>query len=77
MPGVATVLVAIAWRPLLFGAGPLFPFAAEPERGRLVGLVTRRGLLQVRAATVRGEGERGRPIPMPSGLRGRRSAGAT
>ena len=33
VPGVATVLVAIAWRPLLFGAGPLFPFAAELERG--------------------------------------------
>ena len=44
----------------------------EPERGRLVGLVTRRDLLQVWAATVRGEGERSRPIPIPSGLRGRR-----
>ena len=50
----------------------------EPDRGRLVGIVTRRDLLRVRAATVRGDSERSRPMPVPSALRSRRRrAGAS
>lgn len=30
VPVVAAALAAICWRPLLFGAGPLFPFAGTP-----------------------------------------------
>jgi chloride channel protein, CIC family len=30
IPVAAAAVVAAAWRPLLFGAGPLFPFAADP-----------------------------------------------
>ena len=44
----------------------------EPDRGCLVGIVTRRDLLQVRAATVRGDSERSRPMPVPPALRSRR-----
>jgi H+/Cl- antiporter ClcA len=30
IPVTAAVVVSAAWRPMLFGAGPLFPFAADP-----------------------------------------------
>lgn len=30
IPVVAAAVTAVCWRPLLFGAGPLFPFAANP-----------------------------------------------
>jgi CIC family chloride channel protein len=30
IPVTAAVVVAAGWRPMLFGAGPLFPFAADP-----------------------------------------------
>jgi CIC family chloride channel protein len=50
VPVVTAVLVSLAWRPLLVGAGPLFPFAAPTPAGiepvaisALVGLAT--GLL--------------------------------
>ncbi len=50
VPVVTAVLVAFAWRPLLVGAGPLFPFAAPTPAGidpvaisAVLGLVT--GLL--------------------------------
>ena len=50
VPVVTAVLVALAWRPLLIGAGPLFPFAAPTPVGMrpvaisaVIGLVT--GLL--------------------------------
>jgi H+/Cl- antiporter ClcA len=33
VPVVTAVLVALAWRPLLVGAGPLFPFAAATPAG--------------------------------------------
>ena len=33
VPVVTAVLVALAWRPLLVGAGPLFPFAAPTPEG--------------------------------------------
>ena len=33
VPVVTAVLVAMAWRPLLIGAGPLFPFAAPTPPG--------------------------------------------
>jgi H+/Cl- antiporter ClcA len=33
VPVVTAVLVALAWRPLLVGAGPLFPFAAPTPAG--------------------------------------------
>jgi len=33
VPVVAAVLVALAWRPLLVGSGPLFPFAAPTPAG--------------------------------------------
>jgi H+/Cl- antiporter ClcA len=33
VPVVTAVLVAIAWRPLLVGSGPLFPFAAPTPAG--------------------------------------------
>jgi H+/Cl- antiporter ClcA/CBS domain-containing protein len=33
VPVVTAVLVALAWRPLLVGAGPLFPFAAATPTG--------------------------------------------
>ncbi|WP_237476366.1 chloride channel protein [Lichenibacterium dinghuense] len=33
VPVVAAAMAAICWRPLLFGAGPLFPFAADPAQG--------------------------------------------
>jgi H+/Cl- antiporter ClcA len=33
VPVVTAVLVALAWRPLLVGAGPLFPFAAATPSG--------------------------------------------
>jgi H+/Cl- antiporter ClcA len=33
VPVVTAVLVALAWRPLLVGAGPLFPFPAETPAG--------------------------------------------
>ena len=31
LPVAAAVLTAIAWRPLLFGTGPLFPFSGNPS----------------------------------------------
>ena len=31
LPVAAAVLTAVAWRPLLFGAGPLFPFSGAPS----------------------------------------------
>ncbi len=47
VPVVTAVLVALAWRPLLVGSGPLFPFAAPTPAGlepvaisALIGLVT-------------------------------------
>ncbi|HET7317203.1 MAG TPA: chloride channel protein [Sphingomicrobium sp.] len=47
VPVVTAVLVALAWRPLLVGSGPLFPFAAPTPAGiepvaisALVGIVT-------------------------------------
>ena len=47
VPVVTAVLVALAWRPLLVGSGPLFPFAAPTPAGletvaisALLGLVT-------------------------------------
>ena len=50
VPVVTAVLVALAWRPLLVGAGPLFPFAAPTPAGiepvaisAVLGLIT--GLL--------------------------------
>ena len=50
VPVVTAVLVALAWRPLLVGAGPLFPFAAPTPPGiepiaisAMLGLIT--GLL--------------------------------
>ena len=50
VPVVTAVLVALAWRPLLVGSGPLFPFAAQTPAGiepvaisAVLGLVT--GLL--------------------------------
>lgn len=33
VPVAAAVLAAFAWRPLLLGTGPLFPFAADPAPG--------------------------------------------
>src|SRR4029079_13676937 len=50
VPVVTAVLISLAWRPLLVGAGPLFPFAAPTPAGiepvaiaAMIGLVT--GLL--------------------------------
>jgi H+/Cl- antiporter ClcA/predicted transcriptional regulator len=47
VPVVVAVLVSFAWRPLLFGDGPLFPFAptAMPDIGLALGLALLLGML--------------------------------
>ena len=47
VPVVVAVLVSFAWRPLLFGAGPLFPFALgyAADSGMMLGLALGVGLL--------------------------------
>jgi len=47
VPVVVAVLVSLAWRPLLFGAGPLFPFplAGVADSGTMLGLALGLGLL--------------------------------
>ncbi|MFS2108373.1 chloride channel protein [Sphingomonas sp. Sphisp140] len=47
VPVVVAVLVSFAWRPLLFGAGPLFPFtfAGMADSGTMLGLALGLGLL--------------------------------
>ncbi|RYC29887.1 CBS domain-containing protein [Lichenibacterium minor] len=53
VPVVAAALAAICWRPLLFGSGPLFPFAADPAQAAWgIGAAALIGLAAGLAATV-------------------------